>query len=769
MLRAQVLIRKFRSVVVLIAGVSVLVACGGGGGGNTSESTPPSQSLPASEEIKTAVALDSAIPASIAASIVKISSPTETTVLGAPVSVVSAGPNGESIVLAADASDNIVLAALASTATTTLSVDSTALVLARLAIGPVPQGLSAAQVNSFIRSASGYVNLVAAVSQSLDAGAAPSTNAAVLQKVAAVAAQVAPMIAGAISPSIAKAAALISNDRVTPPLPFAVIVDALGTSPVQITGSSGHAITVTNNMPIAWSAISTSASGSERDNVLVFAKGKEAVFSDGGKGFNLTVEQTSGSRIDTMGDVVSKIFNIAVVAIPASTCTTVSLKAGVVALLKGYNPASATWDQFVSIADPMFTPANVLKLIEKCVPTPKYQALASFLSPINKFIKGLSIAPASYDAYTLIGQISYAKHYYVESRTVGVCQDELRNIINCAKSFVFTPKLLRAQVGVNLKPHTQLTALDAKGNPTAIPAGLIYSATDGNSFLSVDAGTGDTLTKKAGSSSIIVTDPATGATGGYDVFIEDPGVISPSTLNLKVGETGRLNLTNGFENKIILAPGTTWKVTNESIAQLNVLSGLFTGQPDFMAKGPGTTTVTVTNPVSGKQAVAVITVLPDECVQDPVTGLMWEGGPNWQNKSLLRTNYDSTTELQKFVPVYGKSYQWNYVAPTQAEVDSLNNSIGYKNSINAQGLCGFSDWRLPTADELSASTLFLVDFGIFWSSSSPSVSDLLNYGQDPVPSAFTWGVSVGTLATSPRVYPRVRGAPAFVRLVRTGQ
>ena len=58
------------------------------------------------------------------------------------------------------------------------------------------------------------------------------------------------------------------------------------------------------------------------------------------------------------------------------------------------------------------------------------------------------------------------------------------------------------------------------------------------------------------------------------------------------------------------------------------------------------------------------------------------------------TNYDSTASAQK----------WNGgtpVNPTQAEINASTNSIGYVHSVNVgSGLCGFSDWRLPTKDEL---------------------------------------------------------------------
>jgi hypothetical protein len=85
-----------------------------------------------------------------------------------------------------------------------------------------------------------------------------------------------------------------------------------------------------------------------------------------------------------------------------------------------------------------------------------------------------------------------------------------------------------------------------------------------------------------------------------------------------------------------------------------------------------------------------------ECVKDAGTGLIWEGKPldgfrKWNN---VYTNYDSTTALQIKV---GASPA---VAPTQAQIDAGTNSIGYKNAVNAINLCGASNWRLPTKDEL---------------------------------------------------------------------
>jgi Protein of unknown function (DUF1566)/Repeat of unknown function (DUF5648) len=87
-----------------------------------------------------------------------------------------------------------------------------------------------------------------------------------------------------------------------------------------------------------------------------------------------------------------------------------------------------------------------------------------------------------------------------------------------------------------------------------------------------------------------------------------------------------------------------------------------------------------------------------ECVKDSVTGLVWEGKPTsglrmWND---TYTNYDSTTALQIYV------YPGPAVAPTLVQVNATTNSVGYKNAVNASNLCGFSDWRIPTKDELLA-------------------------------------------------------------------
>ncbi|MCX8516809.1 MAG: DUF1566 domain-containing protein [Rhodoferax sp.] len=85
-----------------------------------------------------------------------------------------------------------------------------------------------------------------------------------------------------------------------------------------------------------------------------------------------------------------------------------------------------------------------------------------------------------------------------------------------------------------------------------------------------------------------------------------------------------------------------------------------------------------------------------ECVKDNGTGLIWEGKTDSGDRagSNTYTNYDRTDSLQKTGnPIY--------VNPTAEDIAASTNSIGYATSANAgSGLCGFTDWRMPTKVEL---------------------------------------------------------------------
>ena len=114
-----------------------------------------------------------------------------------------------------------------------------------------------------------------------------------------------------------------------------------------------------------------------------------------------------------------------------------------------------------------------------------------------------------------------------------------------------------------------------------------------------------------------------------------------------------------------------------------------------------------------------------ECVKELSTGLVWEG----KTASGTRAGTNAYT-----------NYDASYTGGTDITLGT--NSIGYVNSVNAgSGLCGFTDWRLPTMEELKGiltssgspriDTTWFPNTQTFYWTSSPYVSD----------SSHAWGVA----------------------------
>ena len=91
-----------------------------------------------------------------------------------------------------------------------------------------------------------------------------------------------------------------------------------------------------------------------------------------------------------------------------------------------------------------------------------------------------------------------------------------------------------------------------------------------------------------------------------------------------------------------------------------------------------------------------------ECVRDNKTGLIWEGKTTSGLRSVDNeyNNLDTTSLLQVPANTVPSTTATPARSPTQVEIDAPDNSMGYKNNVNALNLCGFKDWRMPTLVEL---------------------------------------------------------------------
>lgn len=86
-----------------------------------------------------------------------------------------------------------------------------------------------------------------------------------------------------------------------------------------------------------------------------------------------------------------------------------------------------------------------------------------------------------------------------------------------------------------------------------------------------------------------------------------------------------------------------------------------------------------------------------ECVKDNITGLMWEGKPASGTRG--NPELDPNGQYSNYASgLFG----------TEDQVKANTNAQGYVNAVNAAGLCGHKDWRLPEASELQS----IVDYGV---------------------------------------------------------
>lgn len=143
-----------------------------------------------------------------------------------------------------------------------------------------------------------------------------------------------------------------------------------------------------------------------------------------------------------------------------------------------------------------------------------------------------------------------------------------------------------------------------------------------------------------------------------------------------------------------------------------------------------------------KMSYTLLTQNGADCVKDNVTGLLWEqktddGGLRDKDWSYTWYNTDSATNGGEAGVANGGTC-FNQAGGAQCD------TAGYVAALNAAKYCGYSDWQMPSEEELSS----IVDFGRF----NHSIDPIFSHMQDDwywsaSPSAnlngYAWSVGFG--------------------------
>lgn len=232
------------------------------------------------------------------------------------------------------------------------------------------------------------------------------------------------------------------------------------------------------------------------------------------------------------------------------------------------------------------------------------------------------------------------------------------------------------------------------------------------------------------------------------------------TLLVKLNDTGITTCSNATANGLACPqvgfPGQDAELGRDAYASLVKAGG---GSAGFDFTKLDAAGLPLTN-----QAVLYANT-PWNCVQDHVTGLMWEikttagaGGLRDANHRYTWFNSDPYTNGGNAGTANGGLC-----------VDGLNcDTEKYVAAVNAAGWCGFSDWRLPNKEELHS----IVDYSIAW----PGPMIDVDYFPNTIGSGY-WSSSPNTaFATDAWFVGFGNGGGAdfkslnlSVRLVRSGQ
>ncbi len=510
--------------------------------------------------------------------------------------------------MAVDANGDIILAGTTSASATMLNADSTAVALARIALGPLTNNVSGSAADAAIHANPNFAPLISAVSSALISGGIPGIDPTVLNALVTLINSGATAKVANVSLEHIKS---VQRPAITGGLPFTVIS---GIFSVSIPSSATGTIDLRNAMPIPWTASPSDVSGAPLSaGVSLPAAGIHSstdtdVTADN-RGFNLTVMQTPEQQLKVLTDIAEAIIKTALDFVPSTTCNFADINATVKAQVANiFHPSSDTWSLVQQSFKNFFSPTNSVDILASC----STGAIKTFLSPINELVTLISkIKTVVVDGGEAAILSSWEGVYWDKSYPIGICESVNWQVVNCAADYTFKP------ASIFLAPHAQttvtLSATDAMHNDTLLPAGLTYQPA--NNTVSIDANSLLVTANSLGNTNIEVTDQEGTATGYLVTEVANPQ-ISPATSTIALGSgfasIVTLKLTDSQGNALILPPGVTWTssdTSNTSLGNLTLLTntGTTSWAPPTGAV-PGTVIITALDPAGNPYSTATITV-----------------------------------------------------------------------------------------------------------------------------------------------------------------
>jgi hypothetical protein len=436
------------------------------------------------------VALDKSLPVKLAQKISQIVTPTGTGKLNAwtPVALSS---SGESLAFALDANNNVVAASLITGYNATVSADSTALALTRLAIAAVPTTLNPAAINAAIRATPGYAPLVALINSDLSFGVAPLSDPAVLTDLGAVISPTVTKIssaARAAAKSVPRARATAASGTIVSEIPFTALSDTYGSSGVQITAVANHNILIYNAMPIPWDATTSVGSGGATlgGPTLALAVAPAISLPMYNDAFTLTLAQDASTASRVKWDGIFGAFQLAAASFLPAKCGDVT--ESLVAQLSGafQESQSVSWPVIEQAITSFWNAKNTAQLLAPCVP----KASPLFFVATAEAIEVIAAAEVALTVGGVVSELTYESHYAGNSYPFTLCGNSAWQVASCATDFQFQDATGTPLSSISLAPggteQVSVVALAPKAL-SVLPADLTITPTGDPSVATINS------------------------------------------------------------------------------------------------------------------------------------------------------------------------------------------------------------------------------------------------------------------------------------------